>query len=164
MICDWILAALIRRGGRVPSWDFCLWGRCTCWWSLGEWVLSPWSRKRRCHWPACELYPEFPWNLQPTRQLSWNLGKEVSTGVVEHILVLLHQFVGPQIAVLVKEVNFEDLLAIWRVSIGEDVGDKEGEDVPKGSVADVGWKDVVVVGVEELSQQGSTSRAVKPPA
>lgn len=84
--------------------------------------------------------------------------------MVEHIFVLLYEFVGSQIAVLVKEVNFENLFAIRWICIGKNVGDEEGEDVSECSVADISREDVVVVGVEELYYERSTNKPVNPPA
>lgn len=83
--------------------------------------------------------------------------------MVKHVLVLLDELVSSQIAVLIKEVDLEDLLAIRGVGVGKDVGNEEGEDVPEGSVADVHGENVVVVRVKELSQLHFTSMAVRPP-
>ncbi len=69
----------------------------------------------------------------------------------EKIFILLDQFLSAQVAVLVEEVDFEDLLAVGGVCVSEDVGDEEGEDVAESAVADVGGEGVVVVGVEELN-------------
>lgn len=82
----------------------------------------------------------------------------------KHVLVLLYKFVCSEVAVLIEKVDFEDLFAIWWVGISENVAYEKREKVSEGSVADIDGENVVVVGVEELSQQGSTSRAVKPPA
>jgi hypothetical protein len=71
---------------------------------------------------------------------------------------------GSEVAVLVEEIDLEDLLAIWRVSISEDEGDEEGENGSEGAVTDVGGEDVVVIGVEELTRWIGTSREVIPPA
>lgn len=84
--------------------------------------------------------------------------------MIEQILVLLHKFLRSEVAVLVEEVDLEDLFAIRGVSIGEDVGDEEREDVAEGAVSDVGGEGVVVIGVEELSNCESTRRDEMPPA
>ena len=84
--------------------------------------------------------------------------------MIEQVLVLLHKFLRSEVAVLVKEVDLEDLLAIGGVGVGEDVGDEEGEDVAEGAVADVGGEGVVVIGVEELSGRGGTRSEEMPPA
>ena len=73
--------------------------------------------------------------------------------MVEHILILLHEFFSSQIAILVKKVNFENLFAIRGVCISEDVGNQERENVSEGSVADVSGEYIVVVGVEELYEK-----------
>jgi hypothetical protein len=65
--------------------------------------------------------------------------------MVEQVLVLLDEFLGAEVTILVEEVDFEDLFAVRGVGIGEDVGDEEGEDVAEGAVAEVGGEDVVVV-------------------
>jgi hypothetical protein len=84
--------------------------------------------------------------------------------VVEQVLVLLDEFLGAQVAVLVEEVDLEDLLAVGGVGVGEDIGDQEGEDVAEGAVPDAGREGVVVVGVEELRGGGRTRREDMPPA
>jgi hypothetical protein len=84
--------------------------------------------------------------------------------VVEEVLVLLDELLGTEVAVLVEEVDLEDLLAVGGVGISENVGDEEGEDVAEGAVAQVGREGVVVVGVKELHEGGSTRRAEMPPA
>lgn len=145
-----IHGSVIRLEWGDLSWGFFLWGQCICWWSLEERALNLWSQRQRYRWPACELYSKFPLSLQTTTLLFSNLGKKGSTGMVENIFVLLYEFVGSQIAVLIKEVNFENLFAIRWVCIGKNVGDEEGKDVSECSVADISREDVVVVGVEEL--------------
>ena len=84
--------------------------------------------------------------------------------MIEQVLVLLHKFLRSEVAVLVKEVDLEDLLAIGGVGVGEDVGDEEGEDVAEGAVPDVGREGVVVVGIEELRRRCGTRREEIPPA
>ena len=72
--------------------------------------------------------------------------------MVEEVFVLLDQLLRSEVAVLVEEVYFEDLLAVGGVCVGEDVGDVVGELVSECSVSDVGGEGVVVVGVEELGE------------
>jgi hypothetical protein len=84
--------------------------------------------------------------------------------VVEKVFVLLDEFLGAEVAILIKKIDLEDLLAVGGVGIGEDVGDEEGEDVAEGAVADVGGEGVVVVGIKELHGRGSTRREEIPPA
>jgi hypothetical protein len=82
----------------------------------------------------------------------------------QHILVLLHQLLRTEVAVLVEQVDLEDLLAVGGVGIRKDVGHEEGENVAEGAVSDVDAEDVVVVGVEELDGGIGTKRPVIPPA
>ena len=84
--------------------------------------------------------------------------------MIEHVLVLLDQLLSSEVAVLIKEVDFENLLAVGGVGVGEEVGDKEGEYVAEGSVADIGGEDVVVEGVEELGEERGTRRREMLPA
>ena len=84
--------------------------------------------------------------------------------MVEQILVLLHKFLRAEVAVLIKQIDLEYLLAIGGVGISEDVGDEEGEDVAEGAVSDVGGEGIVVVGVEELDGERGTRREEIPPA
>ena len=137
--------------------------RHICWWSLEGSARNRGSHSVCCRWLACRSCWGFPWSPQPTRLSSSRLDEASGTGVVEHVFVLLNKLLRPEVAILVEKVDFQDLLAVWGVGIGEDVGHKEREDVPEGPVADVGREDVVVVGVEELRQQYCTNKADKPP-
>lgn len=84
--------------------------------------------------------------------------------MIKEILVLLDELLCAEVAVLVKQVDFQDLFAVGGISIGKDVCDEEGEDVAEGTVAKIGGEGVVVVGVEELDEEGVTRRAEMPPA
>lgn len=84
--------------------------------------------------------------------------------MIEKILVLFDELLSSQVAILVEKVDFEDLLAIWGVSICKDIADKEGEDIAESSETNVSGKEVVIVGVEELIFMNSTSNAEIPPA
>ena len=65
--------------------------------------------------------------------------------MVEEVFVLLDQLLRSEVAVLVEEVNFEDLLAVGGVCVGEDEGDEEGEHVSECSVSDILGENVVIV-------------------
>lgn len=84
--------------------------------------------------------------------------------MVKKILVLLDKLLSAEVAILIKEINFEDLFAVWGIGISKDVSDEEGEDVTESSVAEVGGEGVVIVWVEELDERRGTRRAEMPPA
>lgn len=83
-------------------------------------------------------------------------------GGLEDILVLLDELLGAEVAVLVEEVDFEDLGAVVHVAVGDEGGDEEGEEIAEGAEADIGGHDVVVVGVEALNKWRLTRRAKMP--
>jgi hypothetical protein len=58
--------------------------------------------------------------------------------VIKQILVLLDKFLRPEIAILVKKIDFEYLLAIGCVGISKNICYQEGEDVAESSIANVG--------------------------
>lgn len=84
--------------------------------------------------------------------------------MIEHVLVLLHQLLRSEVAILVKEIDFKNLFAVWGIGIGKEESDKEGENVSEGSVTKIGAENVVVIGVEELDRMYGTKREAMPPA
>lgn len=84
--------------------------------------------------------------------------------MVKEILVLLDELLSSKIAVLVEEIDLEDLFSIGRIGVGKDIPNQEGEDVSEGPVSEVGAEDVVVVTVEELTRHIRTNNPVIPPA
>lgn len=133
-------------------------------WSPAEWAPNPCNQMLRGHWPACRPCWESPWSPLATRLPASHLTHIPHTWVIEKVFVLLNQLLGTQVAVLVEEVDLEDLLAVWSIGVGKDIGHEEGEDVAEGTVADVGGEGIVVVGVEELSGERCTNREEMPPA
>jgi len=65
--------------------------------------------------------------------------------MVKKVLVLLDKLLRAEVAILIEEIDLQDLLAVGCVSISENVGDEEGEDVSESTVSDVGGEGVVVV-------------------
>ena len=65
--------------------------------------------------------------------------------MVKKVLVLLDKLLSAEVAILIEQIDLQDLLAVRCVSISEDVGDEEGEDVSESTVSDVGGEGVVVV-------------------
>lgn len=84
--------------------------------------------------------------------------------MVKKVLVLLDELLGAEVAILIKQIDLQDLFAIWGIGISEDIGDEEGEDVSEGAVANVGGESVVVVRIKELRGGCSTNREEMPPA
>jgi hypothetical protein len=58
--------------------------------------------------------------------------------VIEQILVLLDKFLRSEIAILIKKIDFEYLLAIGCIGVSKNVCYQEGEDIAESSKADVG--------------------------
>ena len=81
----------------------------------------------------------------------------------EHILILLDQLLSPEVAILIEQIDFQDLFTIWWVGICKDVGDQEGEKVSEGPVAKIDAENIVVIGVEELDRCWGTKREAMPP-
>jgi len=90
--------------------------------------------------------------------------KQIDTWVTKQVLVLLDKLLRSEVAILVKKVGFENLFTIWWVCISKDVGNKEGENVSEGSVANVDAQGIIVIGVKELDRWMGTNREVIPPA
>ena len=65
--------------------------------------------------------------------------------MVKKVIVLLDKLLRAEVAILIEQIDLQDLLAVRCVSISEDVGDEEGEDVSESTVSDVGGEGVVVV-------------------
>ena len=84
--------------------------------------------------------------------------------MVKKVLVLLDKLLSAEVAILIEQIDLQDLLAVRCVSISEDVGDEEGEDVSESTVSDVGGEGVVVVWIKELHGGYGTSREEMPPA
>jgi hypothetical protein len=72
--------------------------------------------------------------------------------VVEQIFFLLDEFLRSEVAVFIKKVDFEDLLAVRSVRISKDICNQKRKHVTEGSVSNICRESVVVIGVEELNQ------------
>ena len=81
----------------------------------------------------------------------------------EHVLILLDQLLSPEVAILIEQIDFQDLFTIWWVGICKDVGDQEGEKVSEGPVAKIDAENIVVIRVEELDRCRGTNREAIPP-
>lgn len=70
--------------------------------------------------------------------------------MLEEILVLLYKLLGSEPAILVEEVNLEDISAILGICLIKAIPDEQWDDISEHSETNVGSESVVVIRIEPL--------------
>ena len=65
--------------------------------------------------------------------------------MLEQILILLDKLLTSQPAILIKQVDLQNLLFVLSISRAKQGCDHEGEEVPESSESDILREDVVIV-------------------